>query len=56
MSDMLTLDEIFKTSRRPFSSDERKFVADALAFATTAHEGQFRKSGETYLTHALAVT
>lgn len=56
MSDMLTLDEIFKTSRRPFSSDERKFVADALAFATTAHEGQFRKSGEPYITHALAVT
>lgn len=56
MPGMLTLDDIFKASRRPFSSDERKFVADALAFAATAHEGQFRKSGEPYITHALAVT
>lgn len=55
MSDMLTLDDIFKASRRPFSSDERKFVGDALAFATTAHESQFRKTGEPYIIHALHV-
>jgi len=30
-------------------------VEDALAMASTAHEGQFRQSGEPYITHPLAV-
>ena len=32
-----------------------QMVARAIAFATKAHEGQFRKSGEPYIIHPLCV-
>lgn len=54
--DIATLDDILKSSRRPFSAEERRFIEDAFAFALKAHEGQNRKSGEPYVTHSIAVT
>jgi len=35
--------------------DEAEVLARALAFSARAHEGQFRKGGEPYITHPLAV-
>ena len=55
MPPTLDINEIFKASRRPLSSDERKFVTDAFTFADEAHRGQLRKSGEPYITHSFAV-
>ncbi|NTW45837.1 MAG: bifunctional (p)ppGpp synthetase/guanosine-3',5'-bis(diphosphate) 3'-pyrophosphohydrolase [Candidatus Moranbacteria bacterium] len=49
------LDNILKASRRPFSTEERRFIEEAFTFAVQAHEGQERKSGEPYVTHSIAV-
>lgn len=54
-SELPTLDDILKSSRRPFSAEERRFIQDAYAFAKEAHKGQDRKSGEPYVTHSIAV-
>lgn len=54
MADLITHNDIFITARREYSSDERKLIAEAFTFASTAHEGQLRKTGEPYITHALA--
>jgi GTP pyrophosphokinase len=35
--------------------EEADILAQALAFSARAHEGQFRKGGEPYITHPLAV-
>jgi GTP pyrophosphokinase len=51
----ITVNEIFSSARREYSSEDRKFMTDAFEFAREAHEGQFRKSGEPYITHAIAV-
>ena len=37
------------------SADEIQVVEDAYEFSRGAHEGQFRKSGEPYISHPLAV-
>ncbi len=55
MTHLLTAEGILKDSRRPFSSEERKFIARALDYAKEAHDGQLRKSGEPYVTHSFAV-
>lgn len=36
--------------------DEADLIRRAFAFSARAHEGQFRKDGEPYITHPLAVT
>jgi GTP pyrophosphokinase len=51
----ITLNDIYRSARREYSSEEQKFIADAFDFANKAHEGQMRKSGEPYITHAVAV-
>jgi RelA/SpoT family (p)ppGpp synthetase len=38
------------------SADERRFVDDAYVFASRAHAGQQRISGEPYISHPIAVT
>lgn len=55
MTGTLTIDGILKDSRRPFSAEERRFIARALEYAEQAHEGQLRKSGEPYVTHSFSV-
>lgn len=43
------------TRARSYLPDERvEFIQSALAFATTAHEGQSRSSGEPYIEHPVA--
>ena len=54
--ELMTLDEVLKASRRPFTAEERRFIQEAYTFALEAHEGQDRKSGEPYVTHSIAVT
>jgi len=51
----ITIDDIYKAAPRPFSSDEKKLIEEAYLFAKQAHEGQFRKSGEPYITHTVEV-
>jgi len=41
--------------RRTHSSDSDDLIAKAYHISHRAHEGQFRKSGEPYITHPLAV-
>ncbi len=38
-----------------YSEKDRKFISQAFEFASKAHEGQKRASGEPYITHAIAV-
>ena len=41
--------------REHFSTSDRELVERAFKAAAIAHEGQFRKSGEPYITHPVAV-
>ena len=50
-----TFQDIFSVAPRPFSSDEKKLIERAFLFAQQAHDGQFRKSGEPYVTHTIEV-
>lgn len=54
MAELIVLNDIFATARREYSSDERRLITEAFTFADKAHEGQLRKTGEPYITHALA--
>jgi guanosine-3',5'-bis(diphosphate) 3'-pyrophosphohydrolase len=38
-----------------FSAQEKEHISHALEFATNAHHGQTRKSGEPYISHPIAV-
>jgi GTP diphosphokinase / guanosine-3',5'-bis(diphosphate) 3'-diphosphatase len=38
-----------------FSEEDKEFIKSALVFADEAHLGQYRHSGEPYITHPLAV-
>lgn len=49
----MTLEDIFKASKFPLSSEGKKFIAEALRIATEAHAGQKRKSGADYIEHTL---
>lgn len=49
----ITVQDVFSVAPRPLSSDEKKRIEEAYRFAEKAHSGQFRKSGEPYVTHAL---
>ncbi len=52
---MLTLDALDNTLRSYLSADQSNGVRRAYFFAEQAHHGQFRRSGEPYITHPLAV-
>jgi len=43
------------TNLERFSPDDQAFIERAYQFAYKAHEGVFRKSGEPYITHPVAV-
>ncbi len=38
-----------------FSDEQRQSILDAYAFSKAAHQGQYRRSGEAYITHPVAV-
>ena len=50
---MTTVETIIKNFKNPPSSEGRKLVERAAAFAARAHEGQTRASGEPYINHTL---
>lgn len=49
----MTLEDIFKASKFPLSSEGKKFITDAYTVANEAHKGQKRKSGADYIEHTL---
>ncbi len=50
-----TYEDILAQATRVGGAEGRALVERAYARASAAHEGQFRKSGEPYITHCLAV-
>lgn len=51
----LGIDELLQTVRTYLSDDGVNKIEQAYQFAAQAHAGQFRKSGEPYISHPLAV-
>jgi GTP pyrophosphokinase len=49
------LDSLFAKIRTYSPNADLQLIESAYAFADKAHDGQFRKSGEPYITHPLAV-
>lgn len=49
----MKLEDIFKASKFPLSSEGKKFITDAFNVANDAHAGQKRKSGVNYIEHSL---
>lgn len=47
-------DNLLSSVEAYLSTDERQLIHRAFTTASTAHEGQFRKSGEPYIIHPLA--
>ena len=52
---MTTSDDLISTVRTYNPKTNHALLADAFAFGTDMHEGQFRHSGEPYFTHPVAV-
>jgi GTP pyrophosphokinase len=52
-SPLLTIDDVLSMVRD--GPEARDLIARAYEFAAQAHEGQYRRSGEPYIQHALAV-
>lgn len=52
---MSELEQIVRGIRTQDVAHDRQLIERALAFATAAHAGQTRKSGEPYVSHPLAV-
>ncbi|MCY0888347.1 MAG: bifunctional (p)ppGpp synthetase/guanosine-3',5'-bis(diphosphate) 3'-pyrophosphohydrolase [Alicyclobacillaceae bacterium] len=55
VSEERTLDELCRIVSDYCDPQELDLICRAYRFAANAHEGQFRKSGEPYITHPLAV-
>lgn len=49
----MTLEDVFKASKFPLSSEGKKFITEAFNVANEAHAGQKRKSGVDYIEHSL---
>ena len=52
---MQTAEELFEILMKNVSADDKAEVTRAYEYARAAHKGQFRKSGEEYITHPLHV-
>lgn len=48
------MEDFLKSIPHNFSQDDERLIKKTLKFATKAHEGQKRKSGEPYITHPIA--
>ncbi len=51
---MLTLKDIFKSSKIDLTDERKKLIGKAFDFAQKAHAGQKRRSGEDYFQHCVA--
>lgn len=51
----MTRDELLSLATRHYTKRQVETLSRAIDYATTKHEGQFRKSGEPYIIHPLAV-
>lgn len=49
----ITIEDVFDAAPTPFGIEQKRFLRSVAAFATDAHQGQFRKSGEPYIIHSL---
>lgn len=50
----ITIEDVLKAKTHGFSAESQAFIRRAADFAAKAHSGQVRRSGEPYITHALA--
>ena len=51
-----TLEELLEKLKDSYPEDVLKKITHAYEFSKKAHEGQFRRSGEPYITHPVGVT
>ncbi|TXL68070.1 bifunctional (p)ppGpp synthetase/guanosine-3',5'-bis(diphosphate) 3'-pyrophosphohydrolase [Cerasibacillus terrae] len=51
----ITIDSIIEQAGKYLTEDDITFIWHAYNFAEISHEGQFRKSGEKYITHPVQV-
>lgn len=49
----ITIEDVLRAAPTPLGSEEKKFLRNVATFASDAHSGQFRKSGEPYIIHSL---
>lgn len=49
----ITIEDVFRAAPTPLNQEQKKFLQTVIAFASDAHSGQFRKSGEPYIIHSL---
>jgi guanosine-3',5'-bis(diphosphate) 3'-pyrophosphohydrolase len=52
---ILTAENVIEQASHYLSSDDTAFIRRAYEYAKSAHEGQFRKSGEAYIIHPVQV-
>ncbi|MGE0598758.1 MAG: bifunctional (p)ppGpp synthetase/guanosine-3',5'-bis(diphosphate) 3'-pyrophosphohydrolase [Dehalococcoidia bacterium] len=56
VTDEVDIDAVLKRAGEYLPADRLDGIREAYEFAAKAHEGQFRKTGDPYITHPLAVT
>ena len=49
----ITIEDVFAAAPTALSNEDKKFLRSVAAFASDAHSGQQRKSGEPYIVHSL---
>jgi GTP pyrophosphokinase len=49
----ITIGDVLSAAANPLENEEKKFLLAVAKFATDAHYGQSRKSGEPYIVHSL---
>ncbi len=49
----ITIEDVFQAAPTPLNTEQKRFLRSVAAFASDAHTGQLRKSGEPYIIHSL---